>query len=39
LVDSTSDVFTTEVPFPVTIDLPALTARRQRVLSRARAQD
>jgi hypothetical protein len=26
-VGSTNGVFTTDVPFPVTIDLPALTAR------------
>ncbi|HWH01386.1 MAG TPA: Uma2 family endonuclease [Pilimelia sp.] len=30
----TDEVFTTEHPWPVTLDLPALTARRDRVLGR-----
>ena len=38
IVSSTDKVFTTDVPFPVTIDLPALTERRQAVLDRARPQ-
>jgi len=37
MVTSTDRVFTTEVPYPVTIDLPALTARRKALLERARA--
>lgn len=36
MVTSTDRVFTTEVPYPVTIDLPALTARRKALLERAR---
>lgn len=32
LLTETEKVFTTEVPYPVTIDLPALTARRQEIL-------
>jgi Uma2 family endonuclease len=33
----TDDVFTTERPWKVTVDLPALTARRDRVLGRGAA--
>jgi hypothetical protein len=29
-------VFTTEEPYPVTLDLPALTARRKAMLARTR---
>ncbi|WP_412740864.1 Uma2 family endonuclease [Krasilnikovia sp. MM14-A1259] len=39
IVASTNKVFTTEVPFPVTVDLPALTERRRTLLERARPQD
>jgi len=34
MVDSTRDLFTTMLPFPLTIDLPALTASRQHLLDR-----
>ena len=34
----TDGVFTTEDPYPVTIDLPALTARRKAMLARTRAE-
>lgn len=33
---STDKVFTTDVPYPVTLDLPALTAARKALLERAR---
>jgi Uma2 family endonuclease len=33
----TTDVFTTDEPYPITIDLPALTARRDAFLARAKA--
>jgi Uma2 family endonuclease len=33
---STRQIFSTDVPYPVTLDLPALTARRRAVLERAR---
>lgn len=36
IVASTKDVFVTEVPYPVTLDLPALTARRKAIMERAR---
>lgn len=36
---STRDVFTTDVPFPVKLDLPALTAQRRLLLEGARPQD
>jgi hypothetical protein len=39
MVGSTSGVFTTEVPFPVTIDLPALTAQRDLFAPGVRARD
>jgi Uma2 family endonuclease len=39
IVGSTDQVFSTDVPYPVTIDLPALTARRRALLERARPQD
>jgi hypothetical protein len=38
LVCTTSKVFTTDEPYPVTIDLPALTARRDAILNQVRAQ-
>jgi Uma2 family endonuclease len=38
IVSSTDKVFVTDVPFPVTIDLPALTERRKAVLDRTRLQ-
>jgi hypothetical protein len=34
MVDSTREVCTTVLPFPVTIDLPALTAGRRDLLRR-----
>lgn len=37
MVTSTNKVFTTDVPYPVTIDLPKLTDRRRALLERARA--
>lgn len=36
IVGSTTKVFDTEVPYPVRLDLPALTARRKALLERAR---
>ncbi|GAB1693941.1 Uma2 family endonuclease [Krasilnikovia sp. M28-CT-15] len=39
IVASTNKVFTTDVPFGVSIDLPALTERRRALLERARPQD
>jgi Uma2 family endonuclease len=39
MIGSTRDVFTTDVPFPVTIDLPAFTARRHAMLGHTRAED
>jgi hypothetical protein len=39
MAGSTNQVFTTDVPCPVTIDLPALTARRRAMIERARAGD
>jgi hypothetical protein len=36
ILGSTDKVFTTEAPYPVTIDLPALTARCQAMLEHAR---
>jgi hypothetical protein len=39
MVGSTKDVFRTDVPFPVTIDLPALTALRRTMLDYAPAED
>ena len=33
------DLFETDVPFPVTLDLPALTTRRQALLERARERE
>jgi len=36
LVTSTDGVFVTDVPYPVTIDLPKLTERRKAMLERAR---
>jgi hypothetical protein len=33
----TAEVFTTDRPWPVTIDLPALTKRRARLVERAAA--
>ena len=36
---STDKVFTTDVPYTVTIDLPRLTARRRALLERSRAAD
>jgi Uma2 family endonuclease len=38
LVSTTDKVFTTDEPYPITIDLPALTARRDAILKRARAK-
>ncbi|MEU8231883.1 Uma2 family endonuclease [Actinoplanes sp. NPDC048967] len=38
MVGSTRGVFSTDVPFPVTIDLPALTAQSQEMLDHARAE-
>lgn len=38
MVGSTKGVFSTDVPFPVTIDLPALTAQSRAMLSHARAE-
>jgi Uma2 family endonuclease len=35
LLTETAKVFTTDVPFPVTVDLPALTAMRQETLDLA----
>ena len=35
---STEKVFTTEVPYPVTVDLPRLTARRKGLLERSRSE-
>jgi hypothetical protein len=32
----TREVFTTDVPFPVRLDLPVLTAQRRALLDRAR---
>jgi Uma2 family endonuclease len=37
VVSNTSGVFSTDVPYPVTIDLPALTARWRAVLERAKS--
>ena len=37
IVTSTNKVFTTDVPYPVTIDLPKLTERRRALLARSRA--
>lgn len=39
MVGSTKDVFQADVPFPVTIDLPALTALRRTMLDYAPAED
>jgi Uma2 family endonuclease len=39
VVTSTSKVFTTDVPYPVTIDLPALTRRRDRISPSSRDHD
>ena len=36
IVRSTDKVFETDTPYPVTIDLPALTAARRALLERAR---
>jgi hypothetical protein len=36
LVTSTDGVFVTDVPYPVTVDLPELTQRRKAMLERAR---
>ena len=36
---STRGVFETDVPFPVTLDLPALTARREALLERSRERE
>ena len=36
LAISTRKVFETDVPYPVRLDLPALTARRQALLERAK---
>ena len=36
MVASTRQVFATDVPYPVTIDLPALTARRDAILQAIR---
>jgi Uma2 family endonuclease len=38
LVSTTDKVFTTEEPYPITIDLPALTAQRDATPKRARAK-
>jgi hypothetical protein len=38
LVSTSDKVFTTDEPYPITIDLPALTARRDAILKRARAK-
>jgi Uma2 family endonuclease len=38
LVSTTDKVFTTEEPYPITIDLPALTTRRNAILERTRAR-
>jgi Uma2 family endonuclease len=38
LVTTTDKVFATEEPYPITIDLPALTARRDAILKRAHAK-
>jgi Uma2 family endonuclease len=38
-VGSTRGVFETDVPFPVTLDLPALTARRRALLERSRERE
>jgi Uma2 family endonuclease len=38
IISSTSGIFKTDVPYPVTIDLPALTARRRAVLDAARPE-
>ena len=37
MVTSTNKVFTTDVPYPVTIDLPKLTDRRRELLARSRS--
>jgi hypothetical protein len=39
ILRSTDKVFTTEAPYPATIDLPALTARRLATLEHARLKD
>jgi Uma2 family endonuclease len=39
IVGSTDKVFSTDVPYPVTLDLPALSARRRALLERARPKD
>jgi Uma2 family endonuclease len=39
LVRSTRQVFHTDTPYPITIDLPALTARRNAFLEAARLKD
>ena len=38
MVISTRQVFATDVPYPVTIDLPALTARRDAILEATRSK-
>ena len=38
IISSTSGIFKTDVPYPVTIDLPVLTARRRAVLEAARPE-
>lgn len=38
MVASTNKFFTTGEPYPVTLDLPALTVRRQAIIERARPQ-
>jgi Uma2 family endonuclease len=38
IVRSTREVFVTDTPYPITLDLPALTARRRALLERARPQ-
>ena len=39
MVGSTKDVFNTDVPFPVSVDLPALTALRRAMLDHGPADD
>jgi Uma2 family endonuclease len=39
IVGSTSQVFTTDVPYPVSIDVPALTARRKALIEGSRPRD
>ena len=36
MAGSTNQVFTSDEPYPVTIDLPAITARRRAMIERAR---